>query len=139
MNFFVDNNISPAIANALSSLSQREGVKVVPLREKFPPSVEDRVWLESLGKERNWVILSGDISITRKPHEHLAWQQCGLTAFFLQKGWMGIRFWDQSWKLVKWWPTIIETAKRFETGHLFSVPVKGKKLKTIATPGSARR
>ena len=86
MNFFVDNNISPAIANALSSLSQREGVKVVPLREKFLPSVEDRVWLESLGKERNWVILSGDISITRKPHEHLAWQQCGLTAFFLPEG-----------------------------------------------------
>ena len=137
MNFFADNNISPAIADALSSLSQREGVEVVPLRKKFPASVDDRVWLESLGKERNWVILSGDFSITRKPHEHLAWQQCGLTGFFLQRGWMHIRFWDQSWKLVKWWPTIIETAKRFETGHSFSVPVNGSKLKTIASPGSA--
>ena len=136
MNFIVDNNISPAIADALSSLSQREGVKVVRLRKKFPAKVEDRVWLESLGNEGNWAILSGDVSITRKPHERLAWRQSGLTAFFLQRGWMKIRFWDQSWKLVKWWPTIMETAKSFETGHSFSVPVTGSRLKTIATPFS---
>ena len=136
MNFIVDNNISPAIAEALSSLSQREGVQVVPLRNKFPENVKDQVWLESLGNEGNWVILSGDVSITRKPHERLAWQQSGLTAFFLQRGWMNIGFWDQSWKLVKWWPTIIETAKRFERGHSFSVPVTGSRLTTIATPSS---
>jgi hypothetical protein len=132
MRFFVDNNLAPAISHALHALSQREEIEVLHLRSKFPPNVTDVEWLETLRQERNRVILSGDFTITKKSHERLAWQQCGLTVFFLQKGWTNIPFWDQSWKIVKWWPTIFTTAKRFETGHSFLVPISGNKLKAIA-------
>lgn len=131
MRFFADNNIAPSIADALNVLSQKEGVDVVALRQKFDRRTTDAVWLAKLSQEGDWVVLSGDFSITRKPHERLAWQESGLTCFFLQAGWLHIPFWQQAWKLVKWWPDVIETARRFESGHSFLIPVRGSKIKIL--------
>lgn len=131
MRFFADHHISPPITRALNELSTRQSVVVTPLRDRFPTDVKDEEWLRVLGEERDWVILSGDYAITKKPHERKAWLESGLTIFFLQRGWTNIDFWTQAWKLVKWWPTIIETAQSIETGQAWGVPVSGAKLKVI--------
>lgn len=88
MRFFVDNNLAPAIARALDALGSYDGHHVHHLRDRFPPGIVDAAWLGQLGEEGDWVILSGDYRITKRPHERRAWLDSGLTAFFLAKGWM---------------------------------------------------
>jgi hypothetical protein len=124
MKCFVDNNISPAIAAALNVLSEREGVAVVHLRDMFHRKVTDIEWLESLAKsDDEWFVLSGDVRVTSKPHERLAWKNSGLTVFFLKRGYMAIPFWHQAWKLIRWWPTILNAAKTLSHGSSYTVPL----------------
>lgn len=106
-------------------------MKVVPLRDRFPTGVSDVEWLTVLGAERDWLVLSGDVAITKRPLERKVWLDSGLTVFFLQSGWTNLRFWDQAWKLVKWWPTILDTGQSIERGAAFLVPVSGQKLKLL--------
>jgi hypothetical protein len=56
--------------------------------------------------------------------EKKAFRESGLTAFFLMKSWSALPYWDKSWKLVRWWPAIIEQAKRVQAGASFEVPLQ---------------
>ena len=131
MNFFVDANLAPKLAHALSALSDAEGITVTHLVDKFARNTPDEKWIVDLALEKDWVIFSGDYRITKNPQTRIAWQQSGLTSFFLQKGWTNLKFWDQAWKLVKWWPTIIETARNIQVGTSFLVPITATKLQII--------
>ncbi len=129
MNFFFDNNLPPRLARSLSCLSKPDGHTVIPLTDKYLRNKPDIEWINALSQENeDWVIISGDINITRKKHEKAAWEESGLTAFFLMKGWNNIDFWDMSWKLTKWWPTIVNQAVRIQPGTGFLVPVSGNKF-----------
>jgi hypothetical protein len=130
--FFLDNNLPPRLARALNELSKPEH-EVVHLREKFQPDTSDTTWLHTLASEGDWVIVSGDLRITRLPHEQKAWQESGLTAFFLEKGWSSLQFWEKATKLVGWWEAIVLQATRVEAGVGFLVPVRSKKLKILST------
>lgn len=129
MNFFFDNNLPPRLARALSFLSKPDGHTVVPLLDKFERNTPDVDWITTLSQEKNdWVIISGDKNIIRKKHERAAWKESELTAFFLKKGWNNIDFWNMSWKLVKWWPIIVNQATQIQPGTGFLVPLSGNKL-----------
>jgi len=130
LNFLLDNNLPPRVARALSCLSKPDGHVVIPLRDKFEKNTPDIEWIQSLSTEiEEWVIISKDIGITRKKIEREVWEKSNLTAFFLVKGWNNIDFWDLAWKLVKWWPIIVDQAIRIQSGTGFLVPVSGSKLK----------
>ena len=132
MKCLVDANISPSIAEALNALSKRDQVPVVHLRDRFSPDATDQEWLRALAESpEDWFVLSGDFRITKKPHERKVWSDSGLTVFFLQKGFMGIPFWEQAWKIVKGWPIILRNAQTITPGNSYLVPVSGKKLRSI--------
>ncbi len=122
MRFFVDNNLAPALARVLNALAVYEGYQVFHLKDRFDRATPDEIWLRKLGTSGDWVILSGDLRITRNPHEKRIWRQSGLTAFFLAKGWINEGFYEQAWKLVRWWPRIIEQVKNNEPGIGFVIP-----------------
>lgn len=129
MRFFLDNCLAPAFARALDALAEAAAYpSVVHSRSKFPPATTDVEWIRALGRERDWVIVSGDPRITRHRHEREAWVESGLTAFFLTKGWMNLKLWDQAWHLVRWWPMLVEQARRIRPGAGFFVPLKGRRL-----------
>jgi predicted nuclease of predicted toxin-antitoxin system len=129
--FFLDNCLSPRYAQVLDILSSDDGHKVFHLRDRFARDVEDHDWITQLKKEGDWVIVSGDTRITKAPHLKAVWLDSKLTAFFLGKGWMNTRYWDQVTLLVRWWPTILETAARIETGTGFIVPYRTHRLEII--------
>lgn len=136
MKFFFDNNLPPALTRGICALSEPEGHEVVHLRQKFPPNIADTNWIDRLGREGHWVIISGDLRIFKNRHEREAWRSAGLTTFFLAKGWINHRFWDQAWRLVRWWPMIVEVAELFEPGAAFEVPLQygaRSKLKQLRT------
>lgn len=122
MRFFLDNCLSPRYAVALNALSEKDGHKVVHLEDKFPRSSPDRVWIQGLGTEGDWIIVSGDTRILRHQELKQEWAQARLTAFFLGHGWMTVPYWTQVTFLIRWWPRILEQARLVERGTGFEVP-----------------
>ena len=55
----------------------------------------------------------------------------GLTAFFLADNWANLKFWDQTIMLLKWWPRIVEQARKTPAGAGYIVPVKGTTFTTL--------
>lgn len=133
MRFFLDNCLPIRLARALNTLDDDNEVE--HLQSLFRPNTEDDVWIPRLAEERDWVIISGDVRITRKPHLREAWHRSRLTAFFLQKGWMTAKLWDQCWMLIRWWPSIIDQARLVKPGTGFLVPFKSTgKFQSITGP-----
>jgi len=87
------------------------------------PDVE---WLQKLGEEGDWVVISGDVRIARSAHERAAWHQSGLTVFFLKPGWTNIPPLEQHSKLSHCLLAIMEHAERAKSGSGFTVSVQGK-------------
>jgi len=130
--FFFDNCLPPALAKAIHVLSEREyGHDVVHLRQMFPDDTPDVDWLTKLGVEGDWVVISGDLRITRNKHERAKWLEAEITAFFLSPAWSNLTFWEQAWKLIKQWPLIVDQSHRIEPGAGFEVKPTSSKLKQI--------
>jgi hypothetical protein len=127
--FFLDNTLPPRFAEVLQLLD--EGNEIVHLRSRFPPETKDVDWIRRLASEGDWVIISGDIRISQNEFERREWLNSGLTAFFFAKGWTSIKLWDQAWRLIKWWPAIVEQAEKIRAGAGFVVPLKSAKLEQL--------
>lgn len=132
MKFIFDNQLSPYLADAVHCLAEPDGDLVVHLRRKFPQDTDDIDWIVSLSKEGGWIVISGDLDIIRTRAEKPVWKSAGLIGFFLKKGWINIDPWDQAWRIIKWWPTIIAQARIAAPGSTFGVQLSPTgKLETI--------
>jgi len=121
LKFFFDNNLSPYYARAIATLASPEGHLVRHLKESFDPATPDIEWIKKLAEETGWVIISGDLRISRNALEREAWKQARLTTFFLAKAWSHHAFWDQAWRLIRWWPYITKQAGLVDPGAAFEV------------------
>jgi PIN like domain len=124
LRFFFDNCLSRNLAQAISALSIAEDYDVIHLQERFPADTPDVEWIRTLGQEGDWIVISGDPRISRNRHEREVWRQAQLTTFFLAKGWMNQKIWDQAVILVRWWPRIVEQAKFVQPGAVFEIPIR---------------
>ena len=115
MRFFFDSCISENLAKAFTILENKN--KIQHLHWLFPRDTPDTEWIAHLAREGDWVIVSGDMRITRNPEERHAWRESGLTAFFFSgKGITEFRHWKQVEVLAKWWPLITEEARDYRIG-----------------------
>lgn len=124
MRAILDNNLSWRLAAALNVLVDAEGHEVRHLTEKFPSNAPDIEWITALGKEGGWVIISADRRIHKNHHEREVWWQSGLTVFFLGKAWRRIANMERAWRLIRWWPRIIEQAELVQPGAAFEIPIQ---------------
>jgi hypothetical protein len=122
LKFFLDNNLPPVWGPALNPLAVQEGNEVHHLRDRFKPDVTDVEWIDELGRQGDWTIISGDIRISRNQHEREAWLRSGMVAFFMGKSWRSLRFWEQTWRVVRWWPNITQQAKLVTPPAGFEIP-----------------
>ncbi|MGH7131068.1 MAG: hypothetical protein ACREJO_03890 [Phycisphaerales bacterium] len=133
MKFFFDNCVSPKLARALHALVEPEH-SVIHLRGRWPSadttSISDEHWIQELGSEQDWIVISGDIRIRTRPKERDALKNAKLTTFFLAEGYTGMDKWEQVRWLIDRWPEIVEAATRFGAGSTFRVPKRGK-LETL--------
>lgn len=134
MRFFLDNCISPYIADGLRSLATLQKYEIVHLREKFDGDADDVDWIPALAADGDWVIVSGDPRISRSPPEQQAWYESGLTAFFFASGFTEKRFWKQAEIVVRWWPRLVLQARECKQGSGFIMPNEGKKFRSIYEP-----
>ncbi len=120
MRFFVDNNLPPALAQALHALSSPYGHSVEHLKDRFSPNTPDSEWIDALAGEGGWSVITHDK--LNKGLEREALRRAGLIVFFLDKGWSNHPFWDKAHNLVRWWPRIIEQSEGIKGGAAFKVP-----------------
>jgi PIN like domain len=122
--FFLDNNLSPKLARALHALLEPDH-SAHHLKDKYPKDTLDEVWMAELGKEEDWIILTGDTAISRNPHEQRAWLEAGLPIFFLKHGWADLNGWEKAAKLFHHFPEILKLAQRAKPRDAYVIPVKG--------------
>lgn len=125
MKFFLDNCLAIRHARALNEMV-KPAHSFTHLQEKFPSDVKDEKWITELGREGDWIIISGDYRIGKNAHEREAWHQSGLTVFFLNKGWTNISLMLQHSKLALILDDIIKCAESARRGSGFIVSVHGK-------------
>jgi hypothetical protein len=126
----LDHNLSPAIAKALNALffPQHE---IVALRDKFDPSTPDADWIEALGREGRWIVLSGDRRITRNKAEYRAFRDSRLVGFFLSKGLYKAKVTKQVERILALWDRMETIAQSVQGGALFELPMRSHLIKQL--------
>jgi hypothetical protein len=123
--FLLDNNLPPAFATALDSLSRREGFgSVHHLRDFFDPGISDVDWITELGTDGGWAAISGDTRIRTRPHELAAFQAAQLVLVTLAPGWTKLRFWEKAALLIRCWPDICAAVEGATRPSLFEVATR---------------
>ena len=139
MKFFLDNNISHRLAAALLVLdhhAEQEKWTISHLRDRFAPHTEDVTWLGALGREGEWIVISGDIRISRNRAERAAWRESGLTAFFFASQYPEKKIWTQVMHFLHWWPEITREAREHREapeGSGYVIPMQRRKKWNIIT------
>jgi hypothetical protein len=105
---------------------------VVALRYEFPADAPDVQWIGELGRRGAWVVISGDVQITKRAAERAAWRSSGLIGFFLAPAWSGFKTIEKAGRLMLWWPKIRAQASLVSGGAIFQLPINpGSKLKQL--------
>lgn len=71
-----------------------------------PASAADEFWAEAFRRFGGTVVITGDKNIARRPHQMLAFRECGLTCFFIGSTWSSLDLTFKVAHLVRWWPVI---------------------------------
>jgi hypothetical protein len=111
LKFIFNNNLPPTLARGLAELSKfNPNVEtVLALKDRFPASTADIVWLKELATEGGWIVVSID-RFKKSSAEREMLRQQALTVFVLDPQWSK-QYWIQTAQLVQWWPKILEVAK----------------------------
>lgn len=123
MNVFFDHNLSHALAEALQALFRDEHT-IVALEHKFPRNIADIDWIRALHAEGHWIIISGDLRITRNKAERHVFQASNLTGFFMAPALKKARVIKQLERLCALWDNIIGLSKLAQPGGLYELPIK---------------
>lgn len=120
MTFFVDNNLSTALAAGMKGF----GEDVVHLQDRFPEDAADSDWLAHIGSE-GWFLITRDERIRYRPSEWKALKEHQVGAFFL--GGKNRSRCDLIQQLVRNWPRMKESAAKTRRPFAFRVPPSGTK------------
>lgn len=123
MKCILDENLSPHLARALNALCEPDGHSVVHITEKFGRGIKDIEWLEKLGNEGDWVLVTKDVRISIHAQEKELWKNAKITTFFLKKSWNNRSQMEMAWRLVRWLPKIIEQSEMVAQGASFEIPI----------------
>lgn len=69
-------------------------------------SAEDEFWASAFQRFGGNVVITADKNIARRPHQMLAFQQCGLQCFFIGSTWSRLDMAFKAAHMMRWWPVI---------------------------------
>jgi hypothetical protein len=97
--------------------------------------VPDPDWIASMSPDQEWKIITRDPAIRSSELERRAWKNAGHVIFFLEGAWLHAPYIELSWKIVRWWPYIVDAGKRASLASSFSVPYRGHVGPLLPTTG----
>ena len=72
--------------NDVPEALRRAGATVIAHHEKFAPGTSDDVWLSALAEHQDWIVLTKDSQIRRRPLEREAFKNARARVFTLTSG-----------------------------------------------------
>jgi hypothetical protein len=121
MRFFFDRNMLPRLARMIDIYERDHRVRHHDEDERLGPTTADIEWIRLLGTDDPaWVVISGDGRILRNKAESKALTEARLTFFCMSKVWTHMSIHESTWKFVRIWPEIVESAK-VSTPKIFQV------------------
>lgn len=125
MKLLVDNNLPPRLARGLAALFDGEH-QIQHIRDKFGTgSLSDEDWIELLGKEGGWCVLSGDRRIAKKRPSRELFLRANLIGFFLMPAVLDLKLNDQAARILTLWPSMTALPGAISRA-CFELPIKGK-------------
>jgi hypothetical protein len=131
LKFFFDNCVSRLIVQAIAVIEKigpDSEMQLEHLLDRWPGGADDVDWIPIIAGERQIIITTDHAQRkTRGKHgeEAKALKESGAIAFYLPKGYVNARRWDQVWKFFKWWPAIKEKAASASPGDVLDVRDNG--------------
>lgn len=71
-----------------------------------PASAADEFWAAAFQRFGGTVVITGDKNIARRPHQLIAFRECGLTCFFCGSTWSRFDLAFKVGHIIRWWPVI---------------------------------
>jgi hypothetical protein len=126
----IDNNLPPRLGRGLGAIFDGQH-HVQHIRDKFyTGSLPDAEWIDALGKEGGWCVLSGDRRIAKQRPSRELFLKANLIGFFPLPAVMELPLHKQAARILTLWPVLEATANAIERG-CFDLGVKGDKLRQI--------
>ena len=127
----VDNDLPPRLARALHTIFEADGDEIISLREKFGRSdVKDQEWIEDLGRDGGWAILTADLRIAKQRPSRNLFIGAGLVGFFFPPSLQKAPLSKQAARLMSLWPDIRDQV-RLNANGCFEIPATGQKFRQI--------
>lgn len=127
----VDNDLPPNLARALNLIFEPDGDEIVALRDKFKRhDLQDAEWIEALGREGSWAVLSADMRIAKQRPSRDAFVSAGLVGLFFPPSLQKATLAKQAARLLTLWPDIREQV-RLNANGCFEMPASGSKFRQI--------
>jgi hypothetical protein len=119
--YFFDNNIAPAISEALRALDQ-QAIHICECAEHgIERDALDVDWMPKVAK-LGWVAVTVDNNIQRRREERKVREACGLRVIYLP-GRFGrkMHFFQQAVFVIRAWDNIVQMTKNARPGECFRV------------------
>ena len=130
MRLLVDHNLPPRLAVALHAIFEPEH-EIRALSDYFHRSnLTDEEWIEALGREGRWAVLSKDMNIARKKPSRDLFMRAGLVGFFFSPA-------MQKWPLTRYAARILTVSPEMVTLHgavdsgVYEMPTKSIRFRQI--------
>lgn len=126
-----DHNMPPSIARALHCIVSIDGHEAYALRDKYDKKIKDIELYTQLGKEKDWVVISKDVSQAKRPPERAAILRSGVVAIFLAPTVEKLAPHQQAATILWHWDAIVRQRTSQQNG-LFLLPInKGSKFRSL--------
>lgn len=126
-----DHNMPPSLARALHQVIAVGGHEAWALRDKFEPGISDVDLYERLGKERDWVVVSKDVSQAKRPPERAAILKFGVVAIYLAPSVEKLPPHQQLATILWHWDAIVRQ-RNSQANGLFLLPInKGPQFRSL--------
>jgi hypothetical protein len=126
----IDNNLPPRLARGLAGLFEGEH-EIQHIRARFGTgSLPDEEWIEAIGKDGGWSVLSGDRRIASKRPSRELFLRNNLVGFFPLPAVMKMPLFGMTARILTLWPVIEATTRTMDSG-CFEIGVKTNRLRPI--------
>lgn len=139
MNFLIDRSFPLRVMQCLAILEGRKHTFTY-LDEHFPQDTIDTVWLKGVG---SWnpkpIILSGDGKILSKRDEIQELMKQDLFFVTMYGNWLEHSIYEQMWKFVKAWPTILKELEHCKVPTVLRVVPSGNNVENLGATAKFKK
>ena len=130
MKLLVDNNLPPRLGRGLGAFF--DGMHtVVHIKDKFGTgSLKDEEWIELLGREGRWCVLTADRNIAKKRPSRQIFSHAGLIGFFPAPAVAKWPMERQCARVLTLWPKLVSISETVASGF-YEISATGDRLRAM--------